>query len=185
MDHNLLLHRLEDIGVRGVTLSLFKSYLSNRKQLVKIGNCFSAEKVVDYGVPQGTVLGPLLFIIYINNLCNLNIKAQIITYADDTVILFNGNSWNEAYATANQGMKTVYEWLNLNLLTLNISKTILIPFSLTKHTSQRTQLALKLNLSDCSMNDVDCCCYAICPRDKVKYLGITIDERLWWNEQFL
>ncbi len=89
----------------------------------------SETEYIDFGVPQGTVLGPLLFSIYINDLLSLNISGKIVSFADDTVITFRGKSWNEAKQIAENDLIIINDWMCANLLTINPEKTVIVPFT--------------------------------------------------------
>lgn len=91
---HLLLQSLEDIGMRGNILKLFESYLTVRYQAVRIGVVLGSERVVDCGLPQGSVLGPTLFNIYVNGLSSLSNNGNIIGFADDTAIFYKADDWD-------------------------------------------------------------------------------------------
>lgn len=92
----ILLVKLESLGVRELQLKLLKDYLTDRIQCVKIGNITSEEVPVTFGVPQGSILGPTLFLVYINDICQLGLPdSKIVAFADDTALLFSGNYWCE------------------------------------------------------------------------------------------
>ncbi|MCV5004566.1 reverse transcriptase domain-containing protein, partial [Escherichia coli] len=82
VDHKILLNKLDKYGIRGIANNLVKSFLENRRQQVRINDVLSSLNPLNYGVPQGTVLGPLLFIVYINDLLNLDTKCSIYCFAD-------------------------------------------------------------------------------------------------------
>lgn len=92
--HHLLLQPLEDIGMRGNILKLFESYLTGRYQAVRIGVVLGSERVVNCGLPQGSVLGPTLFNIYVNGLSSLSNNGNIIGFADDTAIFYKADDWD-------------------------------------------------------------------------------------------
>ena len=89
INHDILLYKLEHYGFRGVALDWFKSYLSNRKQFVRYQMNDSNHKIINCGVPQGSILGPLLFILYINDIVNTTSLLELILFADDTTLLFS------------------------------------------------------------------------------------------------
>ena len=123
VNHTILFNKLDSLGIRGTALKLFKSYLNNRLQITKINYEFSDRRNINIGVPQGTVLGPTLFLIYINDLLNIKlekINGHLYSYADDTAVIFSGINWNDVYESANTGMVSIKEWLDRNLLCLNI-----------------------------------------------------------------
>lgn len=95
-----------------------------------INGVYSGEGEIKFGVPQSSVLGPVLFILYINNICNLCIDGKIITYTDDTCLLFSNNSWENVHQKTTVGVNNLFKELNINKLTLNISKSVLVPFSI-------------------------------------------------------
>lgn len=119
-----------------------KSYLSGRTQCVKIRNSYSSYKDVTIGVPRGSILGPILFIIYVNDLPNLNADMTCLSYADDTAIIIKGDNVSDLQFTVNTLMVQLSDWFHANSLSINVSKTY------TQHYATRTsefQLDVKIN----------------------------------------
>ena len=114
VNHDILLLKMEHYGIRGAAYSWFKSYLSNRKQFVSLNGVDSAIKTISCGVPQGSVLGPLLFLIYINDLPNISSKLKFYLFADDTNIYCETNDLKSLEKTMNLELKKLYEWLCIN-----------------------------------------------------------------------
>jgi hypothetical protein len=150
--HDALLETLSRYGIRGPVLDVFRSYLDNRLQSVKMNDQRSDPQVVRMGVPQGTVLGPLLFIIYINSLLKeIHMGGNMLSYADDTVLTFTGNTWAEVKNIAEKGLNLVKTWLDSNKLSLNIQKTNYIAFTPT--TKNRPAYSL-LRLNNNAIHEV-------------------------------
>ena len=122
VDHKILISKLEKYGIRGTALHLFQSYLSDRKKICKLQNTMS--KVVDItcGVPQGSNLGPLLFLLYINDLPNCPEETQASMFADDTNLFCQGKSSTEIESKIDTDLDNVHKWLIANKLTLNQEK---------------------------------------------------------------
>lgn len=172
--------KLELSGVRGIPLKLFSDYLTNRTQRVKIGEIVSTEEPVTYGVPQGSILGPSLFLIYINGLCNLSLdKGKVFTFADDSALLFNGDSWNDVFELAQKGVNRVCSWLKVNALTLNATKTTYMVFAQRSTFLPPTSLEIKIHKCNwTTVTNVDCTCAPLLRTDTTKYLGVIIDRTL-------
>lgn len=185
----LLLKKMESHGIRGVAHDWFRSYLSNRKQFVKVGSHLSEPLPINFGVPQGSILGPTLFTMYINDVvsCALD-NASIIAYADDTVLLFHERNWDQVYHNAAVGLAHVADLLDKNLLTLNIKKTNYVAFSKTSAGSPHTDFSLTIH--SCSQKrptngfqpPPTCTCTQMSRVMKTKYLGIIIDENLSYKD---
>ena len=164
-----MLDKLEYYGIRGITNKWFETYLKDRQQFVSI-NGYSSECVsMPTGVPQGSVLGPLLFLLYINGL-NLAIKhCKVHHFADDTNLLCTDNSIKKLNKFLNNDLKNLTNWLNANKITFNFDKTEMILFKPTKKLLDY-QPKLKLNGK------------RLYQTSSVKYLGIKIDQYLHWQD---
>lgn len=180
----ILVHKLERLGIRDSPLKLLTSFVSGRLQRVKLGQTMSDFNSIDCGVPQGSVLGPTLFLIYINDLCNMTIPyAKVFSYADDTAVVFTGDSWREVKAHAENGLRKVAQWLNANLLTLNTAKTNFISFAINDRFQPETSFLIKIHscdLANTNNPDQECSCPAIEKVQTTKYLGVMLDQRLNW-----
>lgn len=183
VSRRLLLKKLEAIGIRGVPLEWFRSYLCDRKQRIKLAGYTSDYADILFGVPQGSVLGPTLFLVYINDLCQLNlIQARLFVFADDTAIIFQGDNWNRVIEVAQEGLRRVTAWLDKNLLSLNISKTKAILFRISNKSAPKIKYSIKLH--NCKPEEESSCsCPVIEEVNHVKYLGIYIDNKLSWGKQ--
>ena len=168
VDHEILLKKLNHYGIRGVANGWFRSYLTNRQQFVNINGKDSSLKTMQYGVPQGSVLGPLLFLIYINDL-HLAIKYSTTRhFADDTCLLIKNKSLKRIRKLLNYDLKILTIWLKANKISLNASKT---EFLLFRHPNKPINYDLKLRLDG----------KRLYPSKYVKYLGILIDSHLNWK----
>ena len=128
IDHAILLSKLEHYGVDGIPLQLVKDYLTNRKQYAKLNEVNSNVLPINTGVPQGSILGPLLFIIYINDFARASSIFDCNCYADDTTLLSTLNKLVNAQNTnpdiiINKELAKINEWLEINKLSLNVTKT--------------------------------------------------------------
>ena len=129
VDHNILLRKLELYGIRGTCNKWFRTYLKDRTQYVNINDTKSDFKRVLHGVPQGSVLGPLLFIIYINDLPNALIFSDPSLFADDTCLLYSNSSLKLIEKRLNIDLKRLFKWLCANKISLNVSKTEVLSLS--------------------------------------------------------
>lgn len=178
----ILISKLELVGIRGITLEIFKNYLQNRTQRVKVEEHLSEEEPVYYGVPQGSILGPILFQIYVNDLCNMTlINAKIYAYADDTAIIVNGPSWDSVKNSAELALAKITKWLNTNLLTINLKKTCYIPFAL--RPNSLPDHIFSIIAHTCPQLSTPCPCSKLTRSEDVRYLGVQIDSGLRWDKQ--
>lgn len=177
----ILIQKLDLAGIRGTPLKLLKSFLSNRTQSVMIDGVRSHPASINYGVPQGSVLGPTLFLIYINDLCKMTLKnSKILTFADDTVLLFEGKTWDDVKRTCEENFNKVLQWLDNNILTLNMSKTKYVTFSINQN-QQPLNLNIRAHRCD-RIKDTYCDCSLLENANSIKYLGITVDQNLNWKQ---
>ena len=168
VDHKILLSKLEHYGFRGHTNNFLKSYLSGRHQFTVVNGKKSSTNSIETGVPQGSVLGPLLFIVYINDIINCITDGKTTLFADDTSILLRDKNLNELKRKSEKTLKDVYDWLVSNKLTLSWEKTFFVIY----HSPKRSINNLnELHVYNNSVKRVK----------SVKYLGMTIDETLSWN----
>ena len=123
VDHDILQSKMNLYGVQGIALDWFRSYLTNRTQRCLVNGSLSRICSLKYGVPQGTILGPLLFLIYINNLPNFLNSCQSRMYADDTHITYADVDLNSIQLNLNRDLRSLNKWLISNKLTLNTAKT--------------------------------------------------------------
>ncbi|XP_024116978.1 uncharacterized protein LOC112138628 [Oryzias melastigma] len=166
LNHDTLLEKLEVYGIRGVALSWVKSYLTERKQFVKINEFTSEAKGISCGVPQGSILGPLLFNIYINDIFNVSKLLKLILFADDTNIFYSTDNQRELINVLNTELIKIKSWMDYNKLSLNLDKSKVMFFGNYK---ANTELSIKVN------NDL------IESVTEMKFLGIVIDKKLSWK----
>ena len=122
VNHSVLLKKLDHYGVRGIPLQWFDSYLAKRQQYVSINGCTSDKLVITHGVPQGSVLGPLLFLIFINDLPSVSKFLTFYLFADDTNIYFESPELSKIGKVVNRELRKVRKWLEANRLALNVDK---------------------------------------------------------------
>jgi hypothetical protein len=134
---------------------------------------------IQCGVPQGSVLGPILFILYINSICDLKIDGQIVTYGDDTCLLFSGDSWDEVRLIATKEFKKVIKYLNHRKLSINHQKTNYINFSINKDQNHYDELKICFCENEDSCNSI--LCQTIYKVSSIRYLGIIFDKHMKWK----
>ena len=169
--HDILLHKLSHYGVTGVSLAWFKDYLSNRKQRVVYQGEQSSEQTVRTGVPQGSILGPILFLIYFNDFCHVNENGNEILFADDATVYESGRNYYEVIRNMNDNLFNLSEWLVANKLSANIIKTEGMVFSLENLFFPLPPLLLYGNPLPYSHS--------------FKLLGLIIDPKLTWKPHIL
>lgn len=173
VDHTVLLAKLQYYGIRGKAFQLMKSYLTNRKQTVEIGfdseTFKSKEEVIKCGIPQGSNLGPLLFICFINDLVYNVDQSEIVLFADDATIPVTADTSNALKTRLESAIGQAANWLKNNRLHINIEKTHCIKFK----TKNKTDFELNLEINNITVKSTKEC----------KFLGVYIDESLSWSCQ--
>jgi hypothetical protein len=168
VNHTIFLNKLEAYGIRGDVLDLLKNYLTNRMQCVKVNNNISESMNVTIGVPQGTILGPLLFILYINDMFNFIPDNSLVSYADDTAILCSGKNWEEVQIKVTEWLEIINSWLCMNQLSMNADKTTFITFGCYLDSVPNE---LEILINNTKIKRVHHC----------KYLGIVLDGCMKWD----
>lgn len=186
IEYDKMIEALQEIGIVGKQLEWFKSYLKNRKYKVKVGDTFSEEKSSKHGLPQGSNLGPVLFIIYINKLFGIVQNIRIYIYADDILIISSHKDLSVAQNRLQLGFNRISKWLHDSELIINPSKTVIMNIHLRNKVIPNDPV-IKYHKCSCQLYGTtenlaaNCDCDEIMLVDKYDYLGITIDSGLLWN----
>lgn len=168
VDRTILLNKLKCMGIKSTVLKWFESYLHNRQQKVRFKSCTSNSLQVQYGVPQGTVLGPLLFLLYINDIVKVVNKCKIELFADDTMLYIVGTNIAQMQETVNKELHHLFKWLCNNNLSINSSKSKVCLFG-KKHKLKN------INTEDINITINNNKLYH---ETHIKYLGVIFDSNL-------
>ena len=166
VSHEILLKKLHHYGIRGKAYDLMKSYLTGRSQFVQINNTCSLLTAITFGVPQGSILGPLLFLLFINDLPDAT-SLYVKLFADDTFLCAQDKNIDSLQSNVNVELDKVYSWLVSNKLTLNINKSKYMIVS-----KKRLIPQLKIYLNGTELEKCE----------SYKYLGVYIDSKLNWKD---
>ena len=171
--HDIILYTLEHYGIRGTSFrshayGWFSSYLNGRSQYVTWNDTTSEIKPMVCGIPQGSVLSPLLFLLYINSLPNVSNKLSFYLFADDTNIFFESDNLGTIQKTVNRELKKLVMWLNANRLALNVSKTNFVIFSAVNKTLKTVTILIDR--------------LAVEQKEFIEYLGVLIDSKLTFKQ---
>ena len=169
INHNLLLKKLHAYGVQGVELAWFSNYLTERKQRVVMNGVPSQWTEISTGIPQGSILGPLLFVIFVNDLPSVVEECTVNLYADDTALYSVHSDPGELSRRVQEDLQRVAEWITRNGLRMNVNKTQLLV--LNRKGKQSTADSVQVSVGDSKLQKQDC----------VKYLGVSIDKDLSWK----
>lgn len=167
--HHKLLEKLNKCGIRGRAYEMYRSYLGHRRQFSSVKSIKSLLNDIKIGIPQGSNLGPLLFLLYINDLFSVNFRGTLILYADDAVLSYSGENIAEIYADMQHDLNLLCNWLLNNQLTINATKTKFIIFH--SHKMEQQTTSLKLFVDGGEIERVT----------EIKYLGLIIRDDLKWN----
>ena len=168
VDHDILLYKLYHYGVRGAAYDWFCDYLKNRTQLVSYHNIQSNFADISCGVPQGSILGPLLFLIYINDMAYVSTQLFSVLFADDTNIFDTNSDLKSLIDSVNIQLEKNVTWLNANKLSLNVEKTHYVLF---RNKGRIIENTLKVYMNSQEISEVE----------TTKFPGIIIDDRLNWK----
>lgn len=169
VNHEILLKKLYHYGIRGIPYFWFKSYLSNRKQFVQLNDTSSSPGLITCGVPQGSILGPLLFLLYINDISNCTNILNFTLFADDTSILASDKDLPTLINRTNLELSKLSTWFKANKLSLNLKKTKLIIFC--PKNKQYPRTTIDIMIDNKKIEQVD----------SIKFLGVLIHENLNWK----
>lgn len=172
VDHDILLRKLLHYGIVGKSYKILKDYLSYRRFFVCINDQTSSMKNINVGVPQGSVLGPLLFIIYMNDFHNSLGATECLKYADDTVVFCSGTHLNECKLTLSNELVTASRWFSTNMLKLNNAKSEFIIFGTNNKLRALSPDDKQINTQSTTFT----------ARTNVNYLGVTLDNQLNYGE---
>ena len=168
VDHGILCHKLNHYGIRGIANKWFSSYLSSRQQFVSIGNTDSNCLSIHHGVPQGSVLGPLLFLIYINDLHSCLKYSEATHFADDTNLIQIGKFIESLSLAMTYVLSCLSTWLSASKIALNAAKTEIIVFRNRLRPIGEMNIIFDGHKPNSSSS--------------IKYLGVFLDEHLDWNK---
>ena len=174
MNHTILLDKLNYYGFRGIVNQWFSSYLSNRTQSTEIGSHISSKLNINCGVPQGSVLGALLFLLDVNDIQYCSSKLQFFLYADDTNALYAHKDLNTLELTVNAELHNLYNWLTSNKLSLNIKKSTYVIF---RPYQKKLKYDPHVYVFDNESNKK----VTLERKNFIKYLGLLIDENISWK----
>jgi hypothetical protein len=174
ISHKILLRKLEFYGIRGIAKKWLSNYLSDRTQYVEIDNHKSNMCKIECGVPQGSILGPLLYLIYVNDISQ-STQANILSFADDTSLYLSHRDIHTLFEKANVEINNLYDWFCANRLSLNAKKTKFIVINGLSKKCDFTNKTVSINETPLTQigNDFD--------EQSTKFLGIHIDESLCWK----
>ena len=166
--HHTLLDKLYKMGIRGNMYCLIENYLMHRTQYVHYNGCDSSTKPIKYGVPQGSILGPLFFILFMNDFSRASEMLFTILFADDTSVFIVGTEYTKLIELLNVELERVTCWLNANGLAVNVKKTHYMVFHRAKIKAAGLPVVMQRNVVECVT--------------KTKFLGVIIDNKLKWND---
>ena len=169
LSHTILLNKLSYYGFRGIANDCIANYLTSRKQFVSYNNYDSYVSDVKIGVPQGSILGPLLFLLYINYICNVSSNLQFILFADDSNLFTSGSSLEDVFNTLSDAMTRVHEWIKANKLLINFDKSNFMIMSSSRKAYSSQSLHLYVNGNE--IKQVAQC----------TFLGVVVDHNFTWK----
>ena len=172
VNHNILLEKLKAYGIQSENLKRFRSHLSNRKQFFLYDDFKTEVKIVKCGVPQGSIIGPLLFLIFVNDLSNSTRVLDPVLFADDTNLFCSDNNIKTLFETANQELSQINDWFLANKLSLNVEKT---KYMLFYKCIDQENISLKLPLLQLNSNIIE-------RENSLKFLDVILHEHLTWKK---